>query len=71
MIDREDRAVFSEQLQQRRRGRPRCSAPSVVISVRLPEDVYDALCRLALQERAALPVLVRQALATRVRARAM
>jgi hypothetical protein len=67
MIEREHRAVFTEQLQQRRRrGRPRRSVPIVVTSVKLPQDVYDALCVRALRERESIHSLVRQALTSYV-----
>lgn len=43
LVDREDRAIFTEQLRNRR-GRPR-SAQTLVVSVRIPVAVYDAYCR--------------------------
>jgi hypothetical protein len=61
VIDRERRAIFGEQL-QRRRGRPRTARPTAVISVRVSQDVYDRLCRQALEQREPLPVVVRAAL---------
>jgi hypothetical protein len=67
MISREHREAFSNEL-RRRRGRPRRAVPSVVVNVRVPQDVFDALCQLASEQRSALPEVVRQALATRVRA---
>ncbi len=60
MIEREQRAVFTEQL-RRRRGRPRRMTPIVITSIRLPEDVYDALCRRALLERQSVHALLRAA----------
>ncbi len=59
MIEREHRAVFTEQL--RHRGRPRRMTPIVITSIRLPEDVYDALCRRALLERQSVHALLRAA----------
>jgi len=47
IIDREDRAVFTHQLVNRRRGRPRATVPTVPTSVKLPAPVFDALCRQA------------------------
>ena len=63
MIEREHRAVFTEQLRHRR-GRPRRLTPIVVTSVRLPEDLYDALCRRALVDRQSVLELVRRAVAS-------
>lgn len=67
MIEREHRAVFTEQLQQRRRGRPRTAAPQVRTSVMLPTEVYDALCRRAHVERKSLHALLCQALSCHAR----
>jgi hypothetical protein len=67
MIERDHRAVFSEQLRQRRRGRPRCAAPKVRLSVRVPQDVFDSLCGLASERRAPLHAFVEQALTSRAR----
>lgn len=39
----------------------------VVINVRVPQDVYDALCQLARREREPLPAVVRNALLNRTR----
>ena len=64
MISPEHRAVFSADLRRRRRGRPRVARPSAVISVRVPEDLYDALCRIASLERAPLADVVRRRLAS-------
>jgi hypothetical protein len=62
IIDRDDRAVFSEQLSNRRhRGRPR-AVPTVATSVKLPEPVYDALCRHAQREGESLHATMRKAL---------
>lgn len=66
-IDREDRAVFSEQLQQRRRGRPRTAVPKVQVTLDLPEDVYDAFCRRTSVERVSLHALLCNVLISRVR----
>jgi len=47
IISPENRAVFTDQLRQRRRGgRPR-STPTVPTSVRLPAPVFDAACAYA------------------------
>jgi hypothetical protein len=69
VIEREDRAVFAQELQRRRRGRgrPRSAAPKVRITVDLPEDVFDALCRDAVLRRTSLHALLRETLSTRVR----
>jgi hypothetical protein len=63
MISRGQREAFNEQLRVRRRGRPRSAAPAVVMSVKLPERIYDALCRRAALERRSLHGLVKEALA--------
>lgn len=62
MIDREHRAVFTEQLRHRR-GRPRRDTPIVITSIRLPADLYDALCRRALLERQSVHAELRAAVA--------
>ncbi len=63
MIEREHRAIFTEQLRQRRgRGRPRSASPKVITAVRLPEDVYDALSRLSLAERRSIHALMQAAI---------
>lgn len=62
-----DRAVFADELRQRR-GRPRSAMPTVQTSVKLPEDVYDALCRRALESRQSVHALLREALASYARA---
>lgn len=64
MIERTHRAVFAAQLQQRRRGRPRRDMPVVVTSVKVPQDVYDALCLRALHQRASVHALLLDALAS-------
>lgn len=63
IIDREDRAAFSHQLSNRRRGRPRVDMPMVRTSVRLPEPLFDACCRAALASGRSVPDVVREALA--------
>lgn len=68
MITREHRAVFSDELRQRRRGRPRAAVPMVSTTFRLPEPVYDALCRLAMQRRQPMQALLRDVLSTYTRA---
>ena len=62
IIEREDRAVFSHQLTQRRRGRPRAAVPTVVTSVKVPAPVYDALCRFAHRHDTSVHAAMRQAL---------
>lgn len=61
MITRAEREVFTEQL-RRRRGRPRSAEPVVATSVKLPEPVYDALCRRARDERRSLHAVIKDAL---------
>lgn len=52
MIEREDRAVFSEQLRERRRrGRPRVANQMVPLSICLPADVLAAYCQRAREQR--------------------
>lgn len=64
LIDVADRAVFTHQLQhRRRRGRPRVAVPMVRTSVRLPEPVFDAACKRASDEGVSLPAVVRETLA--------
>lgn len=58
----QDRAEFSQQL--RRRGPKVRVVPRVPTSVKLPEPVYDALCRKAAQERCSLHALMTRALAS-------
>jgi hypothetical protein len=58
VISRERSEVFGKQLvERRRRGRPKSLTPKpqiVPTSVRLPEDVFAALCRRAAAERVPL-----------------
>ncbi|OFW05656.1 MAG: hypothetical protein A3H96_11385 [Acidobacteria bacterium RIFCSPLOWO2_02_FULL_67_36] len=68
MIERDHRAVFTEQLRHRRRGRPRSATPKITTSVKLPEDVYDAFCRRALVERQSVHALLNEAIASYVAA---
>jgi hypothetical protein len=63
IIDREDRAVFSRQLSNRRRGRPRAAVPTISTTVRLPQPLFDAYCREAIASGRSLPEVVREALA--------
>lgn len=58
------RGAFAEQLQARsRRGRPRViDGPVVVRSVRLPEPLYDELCRRALRADRSVDSVIRQVL---------
>ena len=61
IIDREDRAVFTHQLSNRRRGRPRAAVPTVPTTIRLPQPLFDACCRAALASGQSLPEVVREA----------
>jgi len=62
IIDREDRAVFSHQLcNRRRRGRPRAAVPTVPVSVRLPAPLFDACCHVAQASGRSVPDVVRAA----------
>lgn len=62
IIDRDDRAVFTEELcNRRRRGRPRVETPMVRTSVRLPEPLFDACCRTARISGQSVPEVVRAA----------
>jgi predicted HicB family RNase H-like nuclease len=63
IIDRENRAVFTHQLTQRRRGRPRNADPSVPLTVRVPGALFDAACRRAQAAGVSLPEVVRETLA--------
>jgi hypothetical protein len=69
MIEREHRAVFTGQLhERRRRGRPRGAVLKVPTTIRLPEDVYAALCRLVqVERRASLHDLMCDTLISRAR----
>lgn len=59
MIERQDRDEFVEQLlERRRRGRPRTAGPRQWVSVSLPTEVHDALCRQAIRERISLHALM-------------
>ncbi len=69
MIEREHRAVFTEQLQQRRRGRPRRDTPVFKINVKVPEDVYDELCRLSLRRGVSVHSIARSAIERETRFR--
>lgn len=66
MIAREDRAVFTHQLAHRRRGRPRASVPTVPTTVRLPQPLFDACCRVAIASGQSLPDVVREAVRSSV-----
>ena len=67
IIDREDRAVFTHELVNRRlRGRPRVAIPMVRTSVRLPASVFDACCKEALASGRSLAAVVREAVAERI-----
>lgn len=60
MIEREHRAVFTEQLQRRRRGRPR-TVPTVTMPLRLPEPIYDDVCRAAIRQGRTVQDVMRDA----------
>lgn len=63
MSEREQRVRFAEEIRERRgRGRPRLAVPIVPTSVKLPEPVYDALCRLAIRERQSVHAVMLAAL---------
>jgi hypothetical protein len=65
MISTQDRAEFADQV-RRRRGRPKATTPKLPVvptSVRLPEDVFAALCRRAAAERVPLHRLLTTKLA--------
>lgn len=66
IISPENRAVFTDQLAHRRRGRPRMAEPMVRTSIRLPAAVFDACCREALASGRSLPSVVREAVAAQV-----
>lgn len=66
IVSPENRAVFTNQLMHRRRGRPRVATPMVRTSVRLPEPLFDACCHVALASGRSLPEVVRQAVADQV-----
>lgn len=61
IIEREDRAVFTHQLVNRRRGRPRAAVPTVPVSVRLPAPLFDACCQVAQASGRSVPEVVRAA----------
>jgi hypothetical protein len=61
IIERVDRAVFTHQLVNRRRGRPRAVVPTVPTTVRLPQPLFDECCRVALASGQSLPDVVRAA----------
>lgn len=62
MITRADRAVFTQEIRIRRRGRPKSAEAIVVTSVKLPANVYDALCRRAMLERRSLHAVMKDVL---------
>lgn len=64
MIAVEDRAVFTHQLQnRRRRGRPRIADPRVCLTVRVSPAVFDAACERATAAGVSLSDVVRETLA--------
>ena len=69
MIDREDRAVFTQELQQRRRGRRRLASEKVWTSVHLDVDVFAALCSRARLGRKSLHAFLCDALASQIQTR--
>lgn len=67
MISPEKSGAFADQIRARR-GRPRViHGPVVVRSVRLPEPVYDAICRRAIRADQSVDHVIRVALAAYVR----
>jgi hypothetical protein len=63
MITRADRDVFTHEIRvRRRRGRPKSAEAIVVTSVKLPANVYDALCRRAMLERRSLHAVMKDVL---------
>lgn len=68
IISPENRAVFTHQLVNRRRGRPRAAVPTVPTTVRLPQPLFDACCRVAMASGQTLPEVVREAVRTSVSA---
>jgi hypothetical protein len=67
MIEREHRAIFTEQLRSRR-GRPR-GVPVVVTTVKIPVPVYDAYARQALANGVSVHALLRARLSAGMRPR--
>ena len=61
IISPENRAVFTEQLRHRRGGRPRLAVPTIPVSVRIPEPLFDACCRIAARSGQSVPDVVRAA----------
>jgi hypothetical protein len=47
-----------------RRGRPRTAVPKVVTSVKIPTDLYDAICQQAMRERVSVHSILLHRLAT-------
>jgi hypothetical protein len=62
LIDRDDRAVFTDQLVSRRRGRPRSVRPVVITTVRVPEPIFDAYCQMAHARGESVSMMMRAAL---------
>jgi predicted HicB family RNase H-like nuclease len=50
-----------------RRGRPRVEEPLASVSVRLPVNVHDRLCRIAQYREQSVSSLVRQLLVLRIK----
>ncbi len=66
IVSPDNRAIFGPHLRNRR-GRPRViDGPVVIRSVRLPEAVYDAICRTALRSDRSVDSVIRGALASYV-----
>lgn len=65
MISAERSVAFGQQLRERRRrGRPVSEkVPVKPTSVKIPDPVHDALCRIARRERISLHQLANKALA--------
>lgn len=53
----------------RRRGRPKLAAPMVRTSVRLPAEIFDAYCQVALRRGDKVPQVIRQALEAQLQPR--
>lgn len=68
MIAASERKQFGDEIRaRRRRGRPRSAVPSVITSVKIPRDEYDALARHALAERQSVHAIIRDAISARAK----
>jgi hypothetical protein len=52
---------------ERRRGRPPVADPMIVVSVRVPQSVFDARCHEARARRVELAVLLRERLSVHIK----